>query len=213
MFTVRRVRMAALAAACSSLLMLAACSSTAPRFRAHPAETESAEAAEDDAMASATVNAEAEAEDDRRVDVGRIADSLARARTGEIPDDTPAGLSRDRVLLDIVSFLGVPYRYGGISKQGIDCSGFTALIFSTAASCTLPRSTREQFRKGTTVHGRLQFGDLVFFNTTGRRPSHVGIYLENGLFAHASIRDGVTLSSLESTYFRKRYIGARRIVD
>jgi cell wall-associated NlpC family hydrolase len=164
-------------------------------------------------MAAPTVSAEAEAEDDRKVDIGRMADSLARARTGEIPDDTPAGLSRDRLLLDVISYLGVPYRLGGISKEGIDCSGFTALVFSSAASVALPRSTREQFRVGATVRGRLRFGDLVFFNTTGRRPSHVGIYLENGLFAHASLREGVTLSSLESTYYRKRYIGARRVVE
>ena len=57
----------------------------------------------------------------------------------------------------------------------------------------------------------LQFGDLVFFNTTGRSPSHVGIYLEDDLFAHASVTYGVTISSLESTYYRKRLVGARRV--
>jgi cell wall-associated NlpC family hydrolase len=59
----------------------------------------------------------------------------------------------------------------------------------------------------------LQFGDLVFFNTTGRSPSHVGIYIEDDLFAHASVSYGVTISSLESTYYRKRYVGARRVVE
>jgi cell wall-associated NlpC family hydrolase len=58
----------------------------------------------------------------------------------------------------------------------------------------------------------LQFGDLVFFNTTGRAPSHVGIYIEDYLFAHASVSSGVTISSLESTYYKGRYVGARRIV-
>jgi len=125
MFTVRQVRMAALAAACSSVLMLAACSSTAPRFRAHPAETESARPRK-----TMPWRQQPSMPKRRRRTTGGW--TLAKSPTAwhapgpaKFPDDTPAGLSRDRVLLDIVSFLGVPYRYGGISKQGIDCSGFT----------------------------------------------------------------------------------------
>jgi cell wall-associated NlpC family hydrolase len=58
----------------------------------------------------------------------------------------------------------------------------------------------------------LMFGDLVFFNTTGTIPSHVGIYIEDDLFAHASVTNGVTFGSLEAEYYRERYVGARRIV-
>jgi murein DD-endopeptidase / murein LD-carboxypeptidase len=60
---------------------------------------------------------------------------------------------------------------------------------------------------------QLRFGDLVFFNTTGYAPSHVGIYIEDDLFAHASVTQGVTISSMESTYYRKRFVGARRVVE
>ena len=79
---------------------------------------------------------------------------------------------------------------------------------------SLPRSARDQFRVGAVVDSdQLEFGDLVFFNTTGRSPSHVGIYLEDDLFAHASVTSGVTISSLESTYYKKRFLGARRLVQ
>ncbi|HTY59554.1 MAG TPA: C40 family peptidase, partial [Bacteroidota bacterium] len=126
----------------------------------------------------------------------------------------PAGLNRDRVLLEIVSLLGVPYEYGGTDLSGIDCSAFTGKVYATAVRVPLPRSTADQFREGTEVEKeRLRFGDLVFFNTTGESPSHVGIYLEDDLFAHASVTYGVTISSLENSYYRDRFIGARRIIQ
>jgi cell wall-associated NlpC family hydrolase len=126
---------------------------------------------------------------------------------------TPAGIERDRVLLDIVDLLGTPYRYGGSDRDGIDCSGFTARVYRGASLPALQRSTREQFRQGRPVQrDSLQFGDLVFFNTTGDSPSHVGLFIEDNVFAHASVTFGVTLSSLQSTYYRERYIGARRVV-
>ncbi len=128
-------------------------------------------------------------------------------------DETPPGIDRDRVLLDVVSYLGVPYLYGGRSKVGLDCSAFTAEIYADALHIALPRSTKEQFEMGTPIDlSELAFGDLVFFNTTGERPSHVGIYIENGLFAHASSSEGVTFSSLVSPYFKERFVGARRLV-
>ncbi len=128
-------------------------------------------------------------------------------------DETPPGIDRDRVLLDVVSYLGAPYAYGGRSKDGLDCSAFTAEIYADALQIALPRSTKEQFEMGIPVdENELAFGDLVFFNTTGENPSHVGIYIENGLFAHASSSEGVTFSSLENSYFKERFVGARRLV-
>jgi len=126
----------------------------------------------------------------------------------------PPALNRDRLLLDIVSMLGVPYSYGGTDKAGIDCSGFTALVYGSALGFRLPRSTADQFQEGTPVdRDGLRFGDLVFFNTTGDSPSHVGIYIEDDLFAHASVSFGVTISSMESAYYRDRFIGARRVIE
>jgi cell wall-associated NlpC family hydrolase len=126
---------------------------------------------------------------------------------------TPAGVDRDDILLDIVDLLGTPYRYGGNDRDGIDCSGFTSRVYREASLPSLSRSTRDQFRQGRPVErDSLQFGDLVFFNTTGNSPSHVGLFIEDDVFAHASVSFGVTLSSLRSTYYKERYIGARRVV-
>jgi cell wall-associated NlpC family hydrolase len=126
----------------------------------------------------------------------------------------PPALNRDHLLLEIVSLLGVPYEYGGSDMSGIDCSAFTEKVYGTALHVPLPRSTVDQFREGADVaRERLRFGDLVFFNTTGETPSHVGIYIEDDLFAHASVTYGVTISSLENSYYRDRFVGARRIIQ
>jgi hypothetical protein len=128
------------------------------------------------------------------------------------PEVTPAGIDRDRFLLDVVGYLGVPYEYGGTSKVGIDCSGFTMRVYQSAMATRLPRSAAEQFRFGRKVKvDSLMFGDLLFFNTTGDTPSHVGIFIEDGIFAHASLMNGVTLSSIENQYYRDRFVGARRV--
>lgn len=191
------------------LLQLWGCSSTVPRFRS----SEDPDAAEESRIAG-KIKEEESREDDKKVDVQQIRKKLGAVAQGSVVDDTPPGLSRDRVLLDVISYLGTPYKYGGMSRRGIDCSGFTATIYSGAADVKLPRSTKEQFTTGSTVErDELQFGDLVFFNTTGRTPSHVGIFIEGDLFAHASASEGVTFSSLESTYFKKRFVGARRVVS
>lgn len=191
------------------VFLLASCTSTSPRFRAE----EDPDAAEEVSSAGKIKN-EVLLEDDKKVDVQQVRKKYEKPEAGPVTDDTPAGLNRDRLLLDVVSYLGVPYRYGGASKKGVDCSGFTSRVYASAADLTLPRSTREQFTVGTRVRrSELRFGDLVFFNTTGRTPSHVGIYIEDDLFAHASVSDGVTFSSLESEYYKKRFVGARRVVE
>jgi cell wall-associated NlpC family hydrolase len=192
-------------------VVISSCTTTAPRFRSGGSSTNTG-ASDDAAVASIVIN-ETRAEDDRKVDPKHFQAIVHEHNAADTLDDTPAGLSRDKLLLDIVGFLGVPYKYGGQTRSGVDCSGFTALMYSSAASRQLPRSTVEQFATGNPVSdGKLRFGDLVFFNTTGRSPSHVGIFLEEDLFAHASVSDGVTLSSLQSTYYKKRFIGARRIL-
>ncbi len=87
-------------------------------------------------------------------------------------------------------------------------------VYKNSIGKLLPRSSAEQYKIGIPVQTEdLKFGDLVFFNTTGETASHVGIYLGDDLFAHASVSLGVTISSLESYYFKQRYNGARRIVE
>lgn len=109
-------------------------------------------------------------------------------------------------------FLGTRYRFGGNSRSGLDCSAFVQQVFREM-DVTLPRSAREQYTVGNTVSpGDLQKGDLVFFRTYASFPSHVGIYLGNNRMIHASSHDRrVVISSLNSQYYRARYIGAKRI--
>lgn len=160
----------------------------------------------------AKIKREKEHEDDRRVDIHSFKRREQHRRAAS--EDTPGGIDRDEFLLEVVGYLGVRYTFGGNDKDGIDCSGFACQVYKKGAKTTLPRSAVEQFRAGVPVSlDELRFGDLVFFNTTGESPSHVGIYLEDDVFAHASVVEGVTLSSLQSTYYKKRFVGARRVLD
>ncbi|GAB4129321.1 MAG: hypothetical protein Fur0015_03200 [Ignavibacteriales bacterium] len=121
---------------------------------------------------------------------------------------------KDQLMMKIIELRDSPYKYGGNTKDGLDCSAFTKLIIQSTFNYSLPRSAREQYQVGRKVTSRdsLQIGDLVFFNTSRRRfPGHVGIYLGENLFAHASRSLGVTISSLDEKYYDKRYVGSKRI--
>lgn len=109
------------------------------------------------------------------------------------------------------SFLGTRYRFGGTSRNGLDCSSFVQHVFRDL-DIQLPRTAREQFRTGEPVTSyELQKGDLVFFRTYASFPSHVGIYLGDNKMIHASSRDHkVVISSINTPYFRTRFLGAKR---
>jgi LysM repeat protein len=109
-------------------------------------------------------------------------------------------------------FLGIRYRFGGSSARGIDCSSFVQQVFREM-EVSLPRTAREQFEIGNEVApGDLQKGDLVFFRTYAHYPSHVGIYLGNSKMIHASSRDRrVVISTMNTAYYRSRFLGAKRI--
>ncbi len=122
--------------------------------------------------------------------------------------------NREKILFEIVNYLDTPYLYGGVSKTGIDCSAFTSNVFNKALHSKLPRTASQQYIDGVEISSisNLMFGDLVFFNTSKSRfPGHVGIYLGNSLFAHASVSQGVTISNLKDKYYLDRFVGARRI--
>lgn len=110
------------------------------------------------------------------------------------------------------SFIGTRYRFGGNSLNGLDCSSFVQKVFREL-DVNLPRTAREQYQVGHAVApGDLQKGDLVFFHTYARFPSHVGIYLGNSRMIHASSRDRrVVISTMDTPYYRSRFIGAKRI--
>lgn len=207
---------AVLAGALVVAFLLTSCSSSRTATREVEEKPTGIVQEENEFVYLAKIRREKALEDDKKVDVKSIKRSLEQETKFSADTSTilPNGLNRDQFLLEVVNYLGVRYSFGGSTKKGMDCSGFTSLVFKNAASKPLPRSTHEQFRIGETIgKDALQFGDLVFFNTTGRSPSHVGIYIEDGIFAHASVVDGVTLSSMESTYYRKRFVGARRVVE
>lgn len=109
-------------------------------------------------------------------------------------------------------FLGAPYVWAGSSPSGFDCSGFTSYIFSEFG-VSLSHGADLQFREGYQVNNP-QVGDLVFFSTYESGPSHVGIYMGDDLFIHASSAAGdVCITTLSSAYYTERYLGARRVLD
>ena len=127
------------------------------------------------------------------------------------PNVTSNGIDKQLVMESVMSWLGTRYLFGGMTRSGIDCSAFTGTVYR-AIDYKLPRTAAMQYQVGTAVdRDELQFGDLVFFNTRKAvYVSHVGIYLGNGMFVHASSRNGVTVSSLNSDYYSSHLIGARR---
>lgn len=129
---------------------------------------------------------------------------------------TEQATAREKLLMEIIKYLDTPYKYGGSTLNGIDCSAFTQSVYQDALNVNLNRTARDQFTQGRVIKNKdeLEFGDLVFFNTRRRvRPGHVGIYIGDGLFAHASTKGGVMISSLDEDYYSKRYMGARRVVE
>jgi cell wall-associated NlpC family hydrolase len=131
-------------------------------------------------------------------------------------EHTAAGISKSELLTTALDLLGTPYRFGGVTKKGLDCSAFTRYIYYQVAGIVLPRTAREQIAHGKVIKkmADLQFGDLVFFHTYSQRfASHVGIYLQDGLFFHSGTRYGVAIASLNSTYYTKRFIGGRRLTE
>jgi len=120
------------------------------------------------------------------------------------------------LVLDSMNFLGVPYRRGGNSEQvGLDCSGFTRLVFEQSLGRLLPRRAAEQANDPSLIRilpDDLKPGDLVFFNTMKRAFSHVGIYVGDGKFIHAP-RTGkaVQVEDMRQSYWTKRFDGARRV--
>ena len=151
-------------------------------------------------------------EEEPEVDFSSVIDNEIDNTSSNNLNSSYASL-REKMLMEIIKYLDTPYKYGGTDKNGIDCSAFTQLLYKDILSVQLQRSARLQFSEGEEVsRSNLKFGDLVFFNTRQRvKPGHVGIYIGDNLFAHASSSKGVTISSLDLSYYSSRFMGARRI--
>jgi lipoprotein Spr len=121
-------------------------------------------------------------------------------------------LTNIALLQDLDYWWGTKYCMGGSTQNCIDCSSFTQTIIRDIYSIQLPRTAEEQFNTATPINASdLQEGDLVFFQTTGRTISHVGVYLANNKFAHASTSGGVMISDLNEEYWKKRFRAAGRV--
>ena len=133
----------------------------------------------------------------------------------KIEDLSMTRIDRDyKKLYDyITQWWGTPYRIGGSSLDGIDCSGFVKGLFSDTYSIQLPRTSREQANFSQEISKEsLQEGDLVFFHQR-KGISHVGMYLSNNKFVHASTSMGVIISDLNEPYWNKRFVKAGRIIN
>jgi len=109
--------------------------------------------------------------------------------------------------------MGTPYRSGGYGKLGIDCSGLVYAVYRDYAGLHLPPSTKKLFNGLERVSYRdLNYGDLVFFSINGKHASHVGIFVGDDKFVHASKSRGVVLGSLTDKYYRQTFVGARRVL-
>ena len=125
--------------------------------------------------------------------------------------------SASKVISYAKKLLGKPYVWGAQGPNGFDCSGFTYYVYKNAAGITLPRTSSQQSRYGTAVSkSNLKPGDLVFFDTSGPNNggvTHVGMYIGNGQFIHAASGQGrVVINDLNSSYYVKAYVNARRVL-
>ncbi|HWR42992.1 C40 family peptidase [Sporomusa sp.] len=125
----------------------------------------------------------------------------------------PIKQETDNIVKTAEKYLKAPYRFGGESPKGFDCSGFVKYVYDRHGK-KLPRTADVQYVTGKKVdRSSLKPGDLVFFNTYASGASHVGIYYDNGRFIHASSSRGVMISRLDEPYWKPRYLGARRIIN
>ena len=134
-----------------------------------------------------------------------------------LADSVSAATEKSQKLIEVgKEYIGTPYRFGGLIKNGepvaFDCSLFVQHVYASLG-VELPRTSIEQAKKGEKVdRGSISQGDLLFFRTNGKSISHVAIYVGNGKMIHASSNHGVTISDLNSSYWKNRYVTARRVL-
>jgi len=142
--------------------------------------------------------------------IGILAATLATGTSTLLPHKSEAAYYHTKAIAVAKSNLGVHYVWGGITPRGFDCSGLVKYSYAKAGK-TLPRTAAEMYTKGTRVSS-LNVGDLMFFAPNrASRPTHVAIYMGSGKMIQAATSHGVSIASTSNTYWKPRYIGAKRI--
>jgi lipoprotein Spr len=140
-------------------------------------------------------------------------ESLAKDYLSQIMGVAVSATSNMKLFHFVYDWIGTPYRFGGSSRRGIDCSAFTKQLYSDVFNLTIRRSSRDIFSMVNPVSkDDLKEGDLVFFKIHSRSISHVGIYLGNNRFAHASSK-GVAISSLDDAYYSRYFYKGGRLLE
>jgi lipoprotein Spr len=140
-------------------------------------------------------------------------ESLAKDYLSQIMGVAMSATSNMKLFHFVYDWIGTPYRFGGSSRKGIDCSAFTKQLYNDVFNLTIRRSSRDIFSMVNPVgKDDLKEGDLVFFKIHSRSISHVGIYLGNNRFAHASSK-GVAISSLDDAYYSRYFYKGGRMLE
>lgn len=122
------------------------------------------------------------------------------------------GNENPMLLDEIAAWLGVPYKYGGTTTFGVDCSGLALNVYRKVYNIDLERATMNMAQRTRKINRRnLREGDLIFFKINDRKVSHVGIYISNNKFVHASTSRGVIISDIDEEYYRKRFAFGGRV--
>lgn len=130
---------------------------------------------------------------------------------GNALDKARAGGKDMKLYAAIEPWMGVPYKYGGTTKQGVDCSAFVGHVYKDAYGIALKRTVNDIKPTVTKISkSQLREGDLVFFVNSHGKPSHIGIYLHDGMFVHSSTSNGVSISTLENSYWSKHFLQGGR---
>ena len=127
---------------------------------------------------------------------------------------TPAEEVKNTKMFEFIDeWYGTPYRLGGTTKNGVDCSAFSQFLFASVYGLSIPRTAREQYNLTSRISKTdLKEGDFIFFNTRGGI-SHVGVYLQNNKFVHASTSGGVMISDIFDEYWAKKFVGVGRLKE
>ncbi|WP_313892673.1 C40 family peptidase [Psychrobacillus sp.] len=128
--------------------------------------------------------------------------------------EAASSVASNEIVSSAKNLIGIKYRYGGTTRAGFDCSGFVGYIYKSQG-VNLSRTAAGIYSTGTAVKkANLAVGDLVFFNTSGKGVSHVGMYIGSGKFIHASTSKGVRIDKVDDPYYwGKKYVGAKRVAD